>query len=268
MKNIPYKFTLAVYSCFLFVVLAACDTTPGLTVSGRLVNKEGQPVTSIKVMLGRYRNTFDQYHAFSIPSIGGVPFEGTTDKNGVFQIQSADAGEYLLLYKERTDGEETIHALTNKKGEVIIVELSETKGAAVGTITLLTYPKLPNRYLPDFLAGTFLSMSFDDFEQQIPNPEQTILTEDHIYYDATKQIQGVDKITFSFDTQTNRLDELDIWYTEDTSAYNFGEETFGIPNYQGASVDEGSIIYWHFDFGKSQVVVTASKGMLKFRLWD
>ena len=268
MKNIPHKFALAICSCFLIVTLAACDTTPGLTVSGRLINKEGEQVESVKVMLGRYRNAFDLYHAFSIPSIGGVPFESITDKNGVFQIQSADAGEYLLLYKERTDGGETVHALTDKNGKVIIVELSDTKGARVGNITLLTYPNLPEKYLPDFLSGTFLGMSFDDFKAQKPNPEQTTLTEDHIYYDETEQVQGVDKIVFGFDTETNRLDELEIWYTEDTSAYNYCEETFGIPNYQGDSVDDGSVIYWRFDFGNSQVVITASKGMLEFRLWD
>ena len=268
MKNVPNKFLLIVCSYFFIVVLAACDTTPGLTVNGRLINKEGEPVASVKVMLGRYRNAFDLYHAFSIPSLGGVPFESTTDKNGVFQIQSADAGEYLLLYKEGTDGGEIVHALTDKKGKVIVVELSETKGARVGAITLLTYPNLPEKYLPDFLSGIFLGMSFDDFEQQISSPEQATLTEDHIYYNETEQVQGVDKITFGFDTEMNRLDELEIWYTENTSAYNFGEETFGIPNYQGDFVDDGSVIYWRFDFGKSQVVVTASKGILKFRLWD
>lgn len=266
MKNILHKYVLTVSLCFLTAVFAACNTTPGLIVNGRLIDKEGEPVVSEQVMLGRYRNAFDQYHAFSIPSIGGIPFESMTDENGAFQIRAARAGEYLLLYKERTDGEEAIHTLTDKNGQVIVVELSETKGTRVDPITLFTYPDLPKKYLPGFLLGVFLGTSVDEFESQKSNLEQATSTKDHYYYDELEPAQGVDKIVYGFDAETNRLDELEIQYTEDTSAYNFGEETFGIPNYQGASVNDASVIYWRFVFENSQVVVTASKGKLKFRL--
>lgn len=266
MNSSHFKFRVAVCTCFLIIALTACAATPGLTVRGRLIDKKGEPVVSEQIILGRYRNAFDQYHSFSIPSIGGTSFGNTTDDHGIFQIQSGEAGEYLLLYTERTDGEESIHTLLDKNGQPIIVELSEKKGVSVGTITLLTYPELPKKYLPSFLSGIFLGMSLDEFEVQKSNPEQAVLTKDHIYYDETEPGQGVDKITYGFDTETNHLNELKIWYTEDTSAYNFCEESFGIPNYQEKSGNDGSVIYWRFNFGDSQVVAKASEGMLEFYL--
>lgn len=268
MKIIPHKLALAVCSCLLMVVLTACDTTPGLVIIGRLIDKEGKPIVSEQVMLGHYRNVFDQLHAFSIPSIGGIPFESTTDEQGMFQIQSADSGQYVLLYRERIDGEESLHALTDKYGHVLYLDLSETKGASVGTITILTYPDLPKKYLPDFLSGIFLGMSLDKARAQEPNLEQAVPTKDHIMFNETKPTQGVEKIEYGFDTETNRLEKLEIWYTGDTSAYRFGEETFGIPNYQSASVNDGTVINWRFDHGNNQVVVTASRGKLEFSIQD
>ena len=86
------------------------------------------------------------------------------------------------------------------------------------------------------------------------------------YYVEVDPFQSIDQVVYGFDSDTRRLDKLEIWYAGDTDAYQFGEGHFGIPNYQGPNVNDASVVHWQFRSGDDQVKVIASKGVLEFRL--
>ncbi|MEJ2738031.1 MAG: hypothetical protein P8189_31500 [Anaerolineae bacterium] len=195
-----------VICAILTVSIVSCNTPPGLTVVGQFVGKDGEPIPSKLIVIGKYRNVFDLYHAFSWPTIGSKPFGSITDQEGYFEIEGMNPGRYLLLYETTTDGgESTIHALTNTKGKVIVVELSEREGANVGKTTISTYPKLPKKYLPDFLSEVYLGMSLEDLETQ-----NRKLEKHDEYYVEIDPFQSIDQVAYGFNSDTRRLDKLEI----------------------------------------------------------
>ena len=256
------KISIILCAIFLTGSIVSCNSPPGLTVSGQFVDKDGEPIPSKQILMGNYHNFADLFHVFSTLAAGSKPSGGITDQEGYFEIEAKDPGKYLLLYRNVTDGgESTLHALTDTKGKVIVVELSEEEGANAGKTTVSAYPKLPKKYLPDFLSEIHLGTSLEDFEAQNRKLEKH--DGDYIEIDP---LQNVDQVVYGFNSDTRRLDKLEIWYAGDTDAYKFGEENFGIPNYQGPNVNDASVIHWQFTSGDGQVEVTASKGVLEFRL--
>ena len=265
MFRVPVRNMQLIFSFLLTTTLASCNQVPGYTVVGQLSDPDGNPLERKEIMLGRYINFADQFHSFSVPYKAGYPYASTTDDDGEFQIFAETSGYYLLLYQsEKVDV--GLQALTDKKGHIVILELSETQGADVGRVFLANYQRLPKRYLPDFLDDVSLGMASEDLESQQTGLIKTDTTGDHDLFETAHAENGVDKVVYAFEKSNRQLDKLEIWYTDENGAFTFGETNFGIPNYQGLSSNDKSVIHWYFNHGNERVDVIANGSRLTYQI--
>ena len=265
MFRMPYRNFLVFYSFLFLITLASCNQTPGYTILGQLSDTNGNPMAAKEIVLGRFINFTGQFHSFSVPYEAGNPHSSITDEEGKFQIFAERTGFYLLLYESEID-EVGINALTDKNGNVVTIELSETKGANVGTVFVSKYPNLPKQYLPDFLDTVSIGMTFEDFESQHNNLIRSHFTDDHNFFELADVETGVSKVVYGFDVITNQLEILEISYSDENAAFTFGETIFGIPNYQSPSSNGKSVINWYFNYGNGQIAVEANGSSLIYQV--